>query len=79
MNGSIKRVLEVMDENLTKTTRDNILYLVLLRVTISQWNDSQLPWRLDLKEFRGMVSFCIEWTYARFIKGRVLEEKQGGL
>ena len=50
--------------------------LVLLEVTISQWNDGQLPWRLDLKEFRGKVSFCMEWTYARLIKGMVLEEKQ---
>ena len=50
--------------------------LVLLGVTISQWNDSQLPWRLDLKEFRGKVSFYIEWTYTRLIKGMVLEEKQ---
>ena len=65
-----------MDENLPKTTRDNILDLVLLEVTISQWNDGQLPWRLDLKEFRGKVSFCMEWAYARLIKGMVLEEKQ---
>ena len=50
--------------------------LVLLEVTISQWNDGQLPWRLDLKEFRGKVSFCMEWAYTRLIKGMVLEEKQ---
>ena len=50
--------------------------LVLLEVTISQWNDGQLPWRLDLKEFRGKVSFCMEWAYARLIRGMVLEEKQ---
>ena len=37
---------------------------------------TQLPWKLDLKEFRGKVSFCMEWAYTRLIKGVVLEEKQ---